>query len=246
MEKKSIKQSIYKNIKILFLSILFCTVITGLSAQGNIRFFTPGKVSEFYFFGIGGNMFTDYYKTPVLGYEEAIQSEGFIFYKPVTTFSISLFKIQFDNRINIIQFKDYVSLSANVPISLSFNITESYIRPIPAYVIHLPILLQANFFNNSTKISNYNFGFNIAYGFQYFFYPNLYRQGETFVEGYIGNNLMNVIKTEINFSDRHKQTHSFSCTWGLDAKRVYYSRSFKENADEMVNFFISFNYTQHF
>lgn len=232
--------------KNLFLSIVFCAVVSGISAQGNIRIFTPGKISEFYFFGIGGNMFTDYYKTPVMGYEEATQSQGFAFYRPVTTFSISLFKVQFDNRINIIQFKDFVSLSANIPIALSFNITEAYIRPIPAYVIHLPVLLQANFFNNSTKASIYNVGFNIAYGFQYFFYPNLYRQGETFEDGHVENNLMNVIKTEINFSDKHKQTHSFSCTWGLDAKRVYYSTSFEDIESELVNFFISFNYTQHF
>lgn len=249
-----VKKNNDMKIKVIISFFSIILIINNLNGAKNpqmnsIVFFSPKNFNNFYFISVGGNSILDIYKTPNLGFDYSNVSQGYILPSPISSSSISLFKLQLNQRINIFQLNDALSLSVNMPLAVSFNFTNGYIYPVPAYVFYLPAFVQLNLFNKATKFSFNRVGFNIGFGYQYFLYPYINRQESYYDEAAVVNNKMKIVKAEFLFNDKTQNSHGISFFFGLDTKKVFYEYELDNGNNTrsiITNFFMSINYLYNF
>ncbi|MCF8297896.1 MAG: hypothetical protein K9J13_10160 [Saprospiraceae bacterium] len=233
-----------KSISIIILFLSIGLNFNNLMAQDNeaytrTKYINREHINDFLFYGVGISSFSDIWTSPILGYE-ARNNQGYIFHRPIYTNVMSLGKLYFDTRMDIIQYDDLISLSLNAPVGIGLTLTDGDFHIPGILTVHLPAYLKLNFFRNSTKNRIDKFGFNLGFGYHYFLYP--FHNYESIEEVEIINQGMTAIKGGFVVKGYKNSNHQLDFIIGLNAKKISYSSSFEDSHNELMNYYFSLAY----
>lgn len=134
------------------------------------RWINRYKLNHFLYGYLGGTILTEHFNTEVIYYNEQ-EIDGLNYFEPVKMYNVSLFTLTAEGRVNIFEYNELFSASVNLPLTGSFSIITTNQPEIVASTVvgtaSVPLLLQANFFRNSTKVELDSYGFNVGVGVQY-------------------------------------------------------------------------------
>lgn len=134
-----------------------------------------------FFHSIGGTAFLESNRSAAYGtYKRLPQSQDTaIDYEGVI--SVNILTVTYDPRINLVHYRDFASLSFNMPVEFALSVWEPYDSH-GTFV--LPAFIDLNLFNHSTYNNIDSWGGHAGIGYQYSFGPLIPRAGYAFYDTY--------------------------------------------------------------
>ncbi|MGD1844832.1 MAG: hypothetical protein ACFB10_05505 [Salibacteraceae bacterium] len=128
------------------------------------------KMNHFLTGYVGGTILTEHFNTGVIYYEPQ-EIDGLIYFEPIKMYNLSLLTVTTEGRANIFEYNELLGVSLNVPLTGSFSVITTNNPDIVASTVvgtvSIPLLVQANFFRDATKVELDDFGFSVGLGVQY-------------------------------------------------------------------------------
>lgn len=154
--------------KKLFFFLLFLFFILSSRAQNTIDF-SRDWIDTNLFHNVQVTFVGDWFSSPVKMDTTGTWPDGVPSVDPRFSFGIGLVSIAYEPRLNIYNYYDYISLSVSAPITVSFSAVGGQISGVGH--VHVPLMLEGNFFGQSTYNAYDEKGFSVGLGARYTFAP---------------------------------------------------------------------------
>ena len=232
--------------RILIIVAILCLI--GVRAQAQrfqllkerTSFIKFDNFNHYFFKSYGGTAFTEFFLSPPTYYDYE-EDGGLVYVRDIYRESgITFFRFATDFRLNLIEYYDLLSLSANSPLGVGFTlINEDGMNGI----LHLPIFLQLNYKGLSTRKAVENNGMYLGFGYHYFSHliiPKGQRNTYDYFENFgLWTMRFGFVRSKLDVAE----SLNFNFEYGMVPKRLHYQDSYANSESVLTNFYMTFNFT---
>jgi len=175
--------------------MIFCSSISysQISRSDSIRkSYSWASKNLFYEYNLSGAILGELYYTPI---NEVVNDNGTK--SSYQTFGLTMASFSFEPRVNMINVRDYASVSLNVPVNVAISFDQENVG---FFHFTFPLLINLNFFYHSTY-NNIDFkGFSLGFGAQYIAAPLFINDQGNYITSWI----QPLVRAQYKFENRTK------------------------------------------
>lgn len=153
----------------LFFSLLFFILSFSSVRSQNLIDFSYDWLDTNLFHSVHATALGDWFISPVTMDTVGVWQDGEPQVQPLFSFGIGLVSVGYEPRLNIYNYYDYISVSVSAPVTASFSAISG--RTAGVFNLHVPLMVEGNFFGQSVYNSYDQKGFSIGLGARYTLAP---------------------------------------------------------------------------